>query len=52
MKVIQKIEIITEATEEELKDFDLNEYEQELFEQVKDEAYEDATVKVEVIVKK
>lgn len=52
MKIIQKIEIISEITEEELKNVDLNEYEQELYEQLRSETDKDATVKVEIIVEK
>lgn len=50
MKLIQRIEIMTEVTEEELKHWDLDEYKQELFEHMKSEADENAIVRVDVIV--
>lgn len=52
MQIIQRIEIVSEVTEEELRGVDLNEYEQELLEQIKSETDENAKIKVEIIIEK
>lgn len=52
MKLIQRIEIITEVTEEELKNLDLNEYKHDLYNHIRSEADENASIKVEVSIEK
>mgnify|MGYP001248588970 CR=1 FL=1 len=50
--VVQRIEIVSEITEEDLKKVDLNEYEQEIYEQLREDTDDEAVITVEVTVKK